>query len=302
MLSLFGFNLSWSTLNATSPIRKLPENSAFQMTEKLIVSPFPDKIAVTEKSEEAGIADIRELITTSKNEEAWFFVHNLNAWFEASTGQVQSFDSGNRMVGVYVNLGGAEALFHHGVEITLYHFHPVAILRSEAEIEKTHSNEKRTLNERTIKTLQAWENIQLHMPSFRDFISLAEILKTLKTNDTQKKLNAKIATPLGIVEYSLTEEGRQFVETHDAQQIEALLNDRFSEFQVQKLKTSTPLLRANLRTKVSVIQEAVKSLEGKEFKINFTPHSDIQLKMRPAPIRLAKAALSLCKKVLSSFH
>lgn len=54
---------------------------------------------------------------------------------------------------------------------TFYHFHPIAILRSAKEIKK----------------LEAWQYVQNHMPSYRDFISLAEILKILKASGIQKK-------------------------------------------------------------------------------------------------------------------
>ncbi|MBN8553937.1 MAG: hypothetical protein J0L93_00660 [Deltaproteobacteria bacterium] len=294
-----------SLLNAAPPVANTTKNRVFQKTEKLMVDPFPNQVAITEKSEDAGISEMRLLIATSKNEEAWFFVHELNVWMQASLGQVQSLDSKDRSLGVYINLEGPKAIFQYANEITFYHFHPIAILRSAKEIKKIYSTDEngrpRTLDKKTLKTLEAWQYLQNHMPSYRDFISLAEILKILKASGIQKKLNAKIATPLGIVEYGLTDEGLQFLEKHDAQQIEALLNNRFTEFQIQKSKAATPLSPTDLRTKASVVQEALESLRGNEFKISFVPHSDIPVEAPPKFTQFAKATVSICKKVLNSF-
>ncbi|MDB5036788.1 MAG: hypothetical protein JWQ35_316 [Bacteriovoracaceae bacterium] len=289
----------WNRLEAASPQHDQPESNSFRRTDNLMVDPFPDKVAVTEKSEDGGIADMRGLLMTSSGEEAWFFVHGMNAWFQASTGQHNSDTTGSKMRAVSIKIEGAAALFKFTPEITLYHFHPISALQTEREITEGFTKKKLSVNPHIIKSTQAWQNIQLHMPSAYDFELQAKILNDLEVKGIQKKLNARIVMPLGILEYGLTEKGLRFVQAHSHEEIEKILEDRFLAIHVPKIKAGTSLVKANLRTTVSVIQECLKEIGGEEFTISFKPHSDVLTKMRPPLKRFANSFVSICKKILA---
>ncbi|MFH1638208.1 MAG: hypothetical protein ABIB71_07310 [Candidatus Woesearchaeota archaeon] len=162
--------------------------------ESLAEDVNPPHIAAVQQSEKEGIKEIRRLVQESPKEKAWAYLPD-GLWIQASKKPKNGI--------IEADTKTLKKLMKENDEILHYHFHP----NNSPEIE-TVIKELSKANPEDLSNLKEALTICDAMPSKEDIYFMIEISKKFYKRHPKGKMLHKACSLHGIVEYSLTEEGK----------------------------------------------------------------------------------------------
>ena len=185
----------------------------------LVVNTSNDFRTYAQKSEEAGTQDLRDLVSSSKLEEAWIFVPRTQTWYEVGRNEQLSIDRTGINGYAYIEIAGIENLIDVEKELVVYHIHPDLP-------EEYREWAKKQLDAEGINMLRKDYNAQYEMayrfgrtraalPSARKDVYNV-IRASIANRNSGIDVTNKFETEFGKMEFGLTQEGLgSFIDEND---------------------------------------------------------------------------------------
>jgi hypothetical protein len=155
--------------------------------DKLAVNTVDRIYAVVDEDERQGIQDLRKLLGSSINEEAWAYLPKKKVWIEIGINETIT----DRSISTTINCEKLEEIWRQNQEIIMYHIHPY--LQIEDEKGRSYTA----------------------FPSHSDLEAMVKFSMEFYAGNPKGTITHKIASKYGITEYNLTEKGRELLKTRN---------------------------------------------------------------------------------------
>ncbi|MBW2982069.1 hypothetical protein KY343_04265 [Candidatus Woesearchaeota archaeon] len=190
--------------------------------ENLVVNISDDKKYEVQKNEEEGIQDIRKLIKTSDLEEGWVYLPEKELWFETRIKQRIEESNGLMHRRLKSDIGLCTKLMKENNTLISYHFH---LGRYEEELREY---ENRLSNPLLKEGFKASVIAMKTIPSSKDLYFMIMLSLVCNKENPNGKISSKVCSPEGIVEYSLTEEGKRYFREKDVYETKKIIEEKHS--------------------------------------------------------------------------
>ncbi|MFQ5994537.1 MAG: hypothetical protein ACE5K1_05540 [Acidiferrobacterales bacterium] len=179
--------------NATHPQRPLKPVS------KLIVNTTnTERTIASDKCELEGIQDIIELMKHSSYEEMWVYLPKTCQWIEIGINE----KAGDEAASVNIDRAFLTQVLIQSSLADLYHFHPLAYFRK--------CSEAALCGSRSLTRDELISNLRYAMPSPEDIYFMMDITWQFdQVQSAHGRMRHRVVTPYGIVEFALTETGKE---------------------------------------------------------------------------------------------
>jgi len=231
-------------VNIQSPISS--EEQEELNLDSLVINTTDTIRTVIQKDESEGIKDLQSIIANAVYEEAWAYTPSDSTWHETGISQliknrIIRLDDSNELIIVKPEPSASlvrisdhiKTLFKLYDEIVDYHLHPLPDQEIKDEAESDNAEDLQTAREKLYVTKAR--------PSYLDLLSMIALSHDFYTENPDGNISFKIASPLGITEYSLTEKGRNIP---DSQFYDSLENFR-SIFRPNLDHLSDPIIKVH---------------------------------------------------------
>ena len=156
--------------------------TSIQFVDRLQINEVTSHRTAVRQDEQAGIKNLRGLCLNASVEEHWVFLPDEDLWLEISYDEAPG--------SAEIDLDFLEDLIKKHENLAIYHIHLRSYLKS--------------LKERGYSAInETW----LAIPSFEDIALMVYFTSHFHTYHPEGKISWKICSPLGLTEYSLTDEG-----------------------------------------------------------------------------------------------
>ncbi len=254
-----------------APSIPMPTLSSTYVNKLVVNSSNLERTVAQDKCESQGIREIAELMKSSTFEEMWVFIPDAEPskkckWIEIGRDAIAAAHEATVKVD---RTFLAKAMVEHN-ELHLYHFHPLAyfetcgdgIICDELSLPITASQ----ISEKGLLS-----NLRYGMPSPEDIYFMMDISWEFdQRRGGDAKIVNRVVTPYGVLDYALTEEGRQRFEMERGLRTAGLYI---------KLVAANALFDDNIHRIVkknpdsisSVVQQLVQSMNNKNLRVTLIP-------------------------------
>ncbi len=201
-----------------------------EVTERVTVNTDDSIQTVTYNNEVEGVLDLQRIITKSKQEDAWVYVPKEQKWVEVGINYEDIGGPGDFEKGAKVSDKVFGRLVDKHQELIFYHIHPITTRdREKLKKPKGKTSNKSTAKEGlhfvtiysptftktdTTNAVNMTIYAAMALPSQADISALIKQAEIFYSTNPSGRFISKIVSPLGITEYSLTEEGRKKVQSN----------------------------------------------------------------------------------------
>ncbi len=175
-----------------SPRHFLKEMYAVSPTEHLIANNQKGLVTYIKESEEDGLRDLQRLVKEVPLEEAWVYIPEDKEWWEV--GRYSWEEASSSLASLNSTL--VEILAGTSKEATKYHIHPEKALRSLYL--------KSLSRIGNLSDVMPWDSFVAYasLPSSNDLYAALTFSCDIREQFPQRTLRFKVASPLGVTEYT----------------------------------------------------------------------------------------------------
>ncbi len=183
------------------------QRAEYKVIDNLVVNNKNDYKTVIYKNENVGVSEIKVLVESSRTEEAWVYLPDIEKWIEVGLNE----ESEKKVIGGYItktrlDVSLLNILMDENNIMVLYHFHPPSFRLLEDEIIER-KEEGLPMSGREIEILRTCILIKSTYPSRSDLMSMIGNSTEFYERNPEGKITFKVCSHYGITEYHLTDEG-----------------------------------------------------------------------------------------------
>ena len=281
---------------AANALERYEQNRQGVVEEELVVNVDNRYRSIVYKNEKRGIADMRNLLHSSRMEECWLYLPREKKWIEIGRGEAPEKKLDNRYVTkVNLDVRFMEGLMAEYSLLVLYHIHPSYTLLLEDKMKAGREN-SHTMNANEREKERVLFLMRRAFPSEQDLRNMIENTMVFYAANPQGNITFKICSYYGITEYKLTEKGRiyfardSFIDCMKkiilvCREIQRDITAAGEICEQKILKTINLFYRVKMHSKQvkespfrvkkefkRQIEDAVESMSGDYVKITFAPY------------------------------